>query len=173
MKKFLILFVFGSEKSRVSIAGAGVGSSQCAIRSRLLFCQCSPRSRFCWCWISGVVIFLRGFLFIAQSFRSLFSLPSRPHRVLRCSFCSVAAIRAQVFNFSRWSDFLHPVRRVFCPDQAFLAGDFPPLGHSFICTSWFSFLNLLLFTAGLASTLRSSTAVGSILLKLARICSLF
>jgi hypothetical protein len=143
MKKILILLVFGSEKSRVSIAGAGVGSSQCAIRSRLLFCQCSPRSRFCWCWISGVVIFLRGFLFIAQSFRSLFSLPSRPHRVLRCSFCSVAAIRAEVFNFSRWSDFLRPVRRVFCPDQAFLAGDFPPLGHSFICTSWFSFLNLL------------------------------
>jgi hypothetical protein len=89
------------EKSRVSIAGAGVGSSQCVVRPRLLFHWCSPRPRFCWCWISGVVIFLHGFLFIARSFRSLFSLPSRPHRVLRCSFCFAVIVRVQVFDFSR------------------------------------------------------------------------
>jgi hypothetical protein len=89
------------EKSRVSIAGAGVGSSQCIVTPRLLFRWCSPRPRFCWCWISGVVIFLRGFLFIARSSRSLFSLPNRPHRVLRCSFCFAVTVRAQVFDFSR------------------------------------------------------------------------
>jgi hypothetical protein len=174
MKKFLILLVFGSEKSRVSIASAGVGSSQCAyqIPSPFLpvFAKVSVllvldlrRGHFS-SWFS---VHRSEFSFVVFSTESpaqgsaLLILFCRGHPRPSVQFQSLvrfSSSRAPSFlsgsSFSRWGfssarPQLHLHKLVFVSQSAFL------------------------FTAGLASTLRSSTAVGSILLKLARICSLF
>jgi hypothetical protein len=87
------------EKSRVSIAGVGVGSSQCTIRSVSFSAGVRQGLSFvgagsqAWSFFSAVFCSSLGVLI-----RS--SLPSHPHKILRCSFCSTATVHAQVFDFS-------------------------------------------------------------------------
>jgi hypothetical protein len=97
MKKFLILLVFGSEKSRVSIAGAGVGSSQCAIRSVSFSASVRPGLGFvgvgsqAWSFFfvvfcSSLRVFVRCFLYrVARTgFCAAHFVLSRPS-ALKCS----------------------------------------------------------------------------------------